>query len=171
MKPLYKEFEPIGKSWLLDLGKYNEVPFQRKTAKTRWSISEIYEHLGTSTLNFHLAKISEALSASTSGSKTWAGKMVFFRKNFNNKKLCSYMIESHSPNAAENIAHSKDTMYKILKKMEELSGLINESNKGNKSEHPVLGHLTIVEWYKLVSLHFDYLSKTKNKIHQLLTQQ
>ena len=164
MKSLYKEFEPIGKEWLLDLNKYNEVPFQRKTSMAIWSISEIYESLGYATLTFHLNSISKAINNPTKGSKTWAGKMVFLKKNFNNKKLNEFILENYSAPAAENLAHAKDTMYKILKKMEETSSLISDSNIRNSAEHPVLGFLTVAEWYKLVTFQFKYLKKRKEKI-------
>lgn len=170
MKSLYKEFEPIGKEWLLDLNKYNEVPFQRKTSMALWSISEIYESLGYATLTFHLNSISEALENPQKGSKTWAGKMVFLKKSFNNKKLNEFMLEYYSAPAAENLAQAKDTMYKVLKKMEETSTLITDSNIKNTSEHPILGFLSIAEWYKLVIFQFEYLKKRKEKIHQLITR-
>ena len=93
MKSLYKDFEPIGKEWLFDLDRYNEVPFQRKTTGTRWSISEIYEILGRGTLDFHLVKLEEAIHKPQSGNKTWAGKLTFFRKNFGNKKLIYINID------------------------------------------------------------------------------
>ena len=170
MKTLYKEFEPIGKEWLLDLDKYNEVPFQRKTSKARWSISEIYQSLGYATLNFHLNSILKAIESPQKGSKTWTGKMIFLKKSFKNKKLNDFMLEYYSAPAAENIAQAKDTMYKVLKKMEEISKTISDSNIKNKAEHPILGFLTIAEWYRLVSFQFEYLKRNKIKIHQLLTQ-
>ena len=81
------------------------------------------------------------------------------------------MSNDDSASASDNIAQSRDTMYKILKQMEESSSLIDGSNKTNKSEHPILGHLTVIEWYKLVLFQFKYLGNTKHKIHQLLTHQ
>ncbi len=80
MKKLYKQFQPIGKAWLVELNNYNEVPFQRKTTKVKWSLAEIYEHLADSTLDFHLKGLEACLSNPQKGKKTWAGKMVFFKK-------------------------------------------------------------------------------------------
>ena len=168
MKNIYKDFQPIGKSWLVELNNYNEVPFKRKTSKIKWSLGEIYSHLCTSTLDFHLRGVEKCLIEPTKGGKTWTGKVVFLKGSFNNKKLRSYMENEHSPKEAEDISAIKDKMIRVLKHMDEWGSKITEDNMSQKAEHPVLGYLTATEWYRLVILHFQYHRKNKTKINNFL---
>ena len=168
MRKLYKEFQPIGKAWLVELNNYNEVPFQRKTAEVKWSLGEIYEHLGNSTLDFHLKGLEACLLAPKSGKKTWAGKMVFLKNNFQNKKMKAYLEDNYPPKQPENIAEARDKMIRVLKQMDDCSCKITKKTEKQQSEHPILGFLTGKEWYRLVIFHFEYHRKNKDKIDNLL---
>lgn len=169
MENIYKQFQPIGKTWLMDMNNYNEVPFQRKTSQVKWSIGEIYNHLCSSALNFHLQGVEKCLSSPQKGSKNWSGKMVFLKGSFNNKKLKSYMEEEFTPTQPEDIAQAKDLMIRVLKQMDEYGKKITKESLSQKSEHPVLGFLNAKEWYELVIYHFEYHTKNKSKIEQFLT--
>jgi hypothetical protein len=170
MKNIYNQFQPIGKTWLMDLDNYNEVPFQRKTSKVKWSLGEIYEHLCTSTLEFHLKGVEKCLSSPKTGNKTWTGKMVFLKGSFDNKKLKKYMEEGFTPKQPEDIAKAKDVIIRVLKQMDEYGARITKENVNQKAEHPILGYLTAQEWYKLAIYHFEYHEKNKLKIKHLLAR-
>ena len=168
MKNLYKEsFEALGKSWLLDLNNYNEVPFKRKTSKVRWSLGEIYEHLGLIT-NHHVQQIESCFSSSSEGKKSWSGKLVFIKGSASNGKLMKFNSSMFIPSQPEEIKDARDTMYRVLKAMEEWGRKITDENPKGKIEHPVLGMLSALEWYKLIVMQFEYHYKNKEKIHQLL---
>lgn len=169
MKNIYKQFEPIGKSWLTDLNNYNEVPFQRKTSQIKWSLGQIYDHLSDSTIDFHLKGVETCINTPQPGKKSWCGKMVFLKGSFNNKKLKVFMEDQFTPEQPENISFCKDKMIRVLKHMDEWGRKITQENINNKAEHPILGFLTAQEWYKLVILHFDYHKKNKTKIDKFLT--
>ena len=169
MKNLYKEFQPIGKSWLMELNNYNEVPFKRKTSKIKWSLGEIYSHLCDSTLQFHLRGVERCLTEPKAGKKSWSGKMVFLKGNFDNKKLKSFMEKEHGPKEAEEITIARDKMIRVLKNMDECWAHISSDNPNQKAEHPVLGYLTASEWYRLAIFHFEYHRKNKVKIDDFLT--
>jgi len=169
MKNIYKQFQPIGKQWLLELNNYNEVPFKRKTSQVKWSLSDIYGHLCQSTLGFHLSGVKKCLEEPSNGNKTWAGKMVFLKNSFNNNKLKEFMATEFPPLESGDISVLKDKMIRVLKQMDELGKEINKGNKDQKAEHPVLGFLSIEEWYRLVIFHFEYHRKNKLKIDKFLT--
>ena len=169
MKNIYKQFQPIGKTWLIDINNYNEVPFQRKTSKVKWSLGEIYNHLCSSTLHFHLQGVEKCLTSPKEGSKNWSGKMVFLKSSFNNKKLKTFMEEQTPPTQPNNIAEAKDLMIRVLKQMDEYGKKITKDTQSKKAEHPILGFLNAEEWYKLIIFHFEYHSKNKSKIEEFLT--
>ena len=169
MRNPYTQFQPIGKTWLIELNNYNEVPFKRKTTEIKWSLGELYGHLHASTLDFHLKGVERCLLSPVEGGKTWTGRSVFFRGSFNNSKLKHYMQKEYGSIEAEEIATAKDKMIRVLKQMDEWGSKITTENMHQKAEHPVLGCLSVVEWYRLVVLHFQYHQKNKTKINRFIT--
>jgi hypothetical protein len=169
MKNLYRQFQPIGKLWLLNLNNYNEVPFKRKTSKIRWSLSEIYGHLCHSTLDFHLKGLEECFVNPQTGGKSLGGKLVFLRRSFDNKKLKAFMEKEYAPTEIEGIGVTRNQVIRVLKQMDEWGEKILTIDKQHKAKHPVLGYLSACEWYRLVIFHFEYHTKNKNKIDKFIT--
>lgn len=173
----YKRFESVGKYWLEQLSCYNEGPFQKKlvTKKgTSWSIGQLYQHLTKTTLDFQLKAIDDCIlqqNGDTKGRKTFYGFFTFLLGKYFPVKQ---KIENHhqvKPEQPEDIMMMRNASIRVLKSMNEYSYKIDELSKEQlayKVKHPYFGMLNAVQWYQLVTMHYQHHLQLKYKIDNML---
>ncbi len=167
---IYKKFEANVSDWEKELDKYSEEDFIRKQDDTTWSIGQVYEHIISSTLNFHVKQIELCLSNNDNRNKgkNLIGHISLLIKDFppvNIKIPPEENIEPVQPSdkmiIKERLKKLKDTFYHLASK-------IDSSKFNGKRSHPGFGYLLAKEWYELIEMHLRYHRKDKLKIDKYL---
>lgn len=164
---VYREFVVIAKYLLKELDYYGVNQFKQKPAETEWSIGQIYDHLISGTLNFHLREIKNCLdrnSGSIKGSKTFRGNMFFMMGKYPPVKFKGMSKSNYEPAQPTNTIQVKDDLYKFIKIMNQTAREIDNANLDYKTINPSLGMLNALEWYKLIGMHFKHHLRQKHKL-------
>jgi hypothetical protein len=167
----YDSFLKIYTTWHRDLTQYTEANLLQKATSDSWTLGQVYNHLISSTLNFHLRQVA-ACSASDENSTKRKNFKGFLAYNILNgfppikiKVPPSDIYTPKQPSTKEEISKNLETVK--LAMMETLDKL-NTTHKG-KTAHPGFSYINAQEWYRMVEMHWRHHLRQKKEIEKNFT--
>jgi hypothetical protein len=170
-KEIFYYFEKTARVWLVALNDYTDEQFTRKPGETQWSIGQVYYHLVVGTESFHLRACKKCLENQgeiTEGGKTLAGKIVFLLGSFLPAKIHVPPSPEYTPKQPESRAEMREGLRKLIETMRGLAPQIDQASPVQKWQHPALGLLNAMEWYRLIEIHFRYHLRQKKRLDKFL---
>ena len=166
-----KNFQEVAALWEQELDKYSLEELQKKPSADSWSIGQVYNHLTSSGLNFHLKQIETCLSSNENA-----------KKNKNFKSFITYNVlgklppvkvkvppsDVYTPKQPKSKQEVMDGLKQIQQKMQALLPLLKHPEFKGKTAHPALGFLNAEQWYKLVEMHFKHHLMQKKTLDEFL---
>lgn len=168
---IYKSFLANAKYWISELDYYGPNQFKQKVTETDWTIGQLYDHLTSGTYQYHLQQIQNCLlgvHGATEGKKTWKGKLIFFLGKYPPMKIKANQNNKYYPSQPESPIKMKDDFYKFMKVMQKTAKEVETGRKDYKTQHPVFGMLNVIEWYKLIEMHFRHHLIQKKRLDKTL---
>ncbi len=166
-----RKFEEVITIWENELDNYTMQELLKKPSDEKWSMGQLYNHLISATLSFHLKQIEACIASDENKNK---------KKNF--KGFITYHIlgkmppikikvppsDAYTPKQPE----SKDAIAEGLKKCRERTknalATIQNATASGKTAHPGLAFLNAEEWYKLIEMHFRHHLRQKKELDMFL---
>ena len=171
VEKIYKSFLTNAKYWISELDYYGPNQFKQKISETDWTIGQLYDHLTTGTYESHLQQIKNCIlgvHGATQGKKTWKGKMIFFLGKIPAMKIKGRSSSDYVPAQPESPLKMKDDFYKFMKVMQKTAAEVENGRKDYVTLHPALGWLNVIEWYKLIEMHFRHHLIQKKRLDKTL---
>ncbi len=168
--PIYKRFEATVHHYEMDLDKYSISDFTRKPSPEIWSSGQVYEHIISNTINFHVKQIEMCLSDNENfcKRKSTIGYIALFINRIPNVKISIPPEENKEPCQPTEKFSIKKRLVELCDIFYQLALKIDNSKTNGKRFHPGFGYLSAVEWYAFVEMHMRYHWKDKNAIDKYL---
>jgi hypothetical protein len=167
---VYNQFLKTAKYLLKELDYYGVNQFKTKVPNTKWTIGEFYDYLLNSTLSYYIPKVNSCLDAKTGnleGKKRVKGKFILWYGRV--PAIFKYEDPSgYTPVQPESPEKVKDSFYRFIKIMNKAAQEIDKSSVECKMEHPTLGMLTALEWYRLIEFNFKHYLKNKFELDKVV---
>lgn len=168
-----KKFEEIAAIWEQEIAHYSLEELLKKPSEDAWSMGQLYNHLVTSGLNFHLKQVETCITSNENA-----------KKNKNFKSFITYNIlgklppvkvkvppsDAYTPKQPKNKQEILDGLVQIQQKMKETLPLLKNAKFRGKTAHPALGFLNAAQWYKLVEMHFNHHLMQKKNLDAFLNK-
>jgi hypothetical protein len=159
--------------WEKDLYKYTLEQLLKKSDADSWSLGQVYNHLITATLFFHLKQVEACIANNDNANKSKNFK-GFLTYNVLGKmppiKIKVPPSDTYTPRQPESIDAIKNGLAKVQLKMKDMASILqNSANKG-KTKHPGLSYLNAEEWYRLVGMHFTHHLRQKETLDAMLAK-
>lgn len=153
-----------------DLGHYSEEEFLKKLTPATWSAGQAYEHIISNTLDFHIRQIEACLTHPNvrQGRKKWTAHLCFLLGFIPKIKIHLPPEELREPGQPADKESTRHRLASLRRLLGELAAKI-EATKSGKRYHLGFGHLTAVEWFALVEMHFHYHLKEKRRLDRQLS--
>jgi hypothetical protein len=170
MENVFDKYLQIAGIWESELGKYSDEQFTLKPSPESWSIGQVYEHLVIGTLYYHTKQIEQCLlsDANQKEKKTFPGKLMFSINSFPPVRIKVQPSPTYTPKQPKSKEKLKAGMRLLQKKLQDLSGEIDNDIHFGKTKHPALGYLGTKEWYQLIVMHFRHHLRQKKRIDLFL---
>lgn len=154
-----KNFEEILAFWEQELEKYSLEELLKKPGDDIWSMGQLYNHLTSSGVNYHLKQLEQCISSDENA-----------KKNKNFKSFITYNVlgkfppikvkvppsDAYTPKQPKSKEAVSEGLELIKQKMRETLPLLKNPKFNGKTAHPVLGFLNAAQWFKLVEMHFKH---------------
>ena len=157
--------------WKKELKKYELSDLLKKPDAGSWSLGQVYNHLISASLNFHLKQIDTCLDSTENKNKSKSFK-AFISYNILRKippvKIKVPASDAYTPKQPQ----SKDELFEgldlVAEKMKNLHKLLQATPKQGKTPHPAFAYLNGDEWYKLVEMHLNHHFRQKEDLDAFL---
>jgi hypothetical protein len=168
---VYNQFLKVAKYLLKELDYYGANQFKQKVENQEWTIGEYYDFLINSTLNYYIPNVNKALKANdgnSEGKKKFKGKLLFWYGRV--PAIVKYQDTSdYKPVQPEGTEKVKDTFYRFIKIMNKAAQEIDSAGASqSKIEHPTLGMLSALEWYRLIEINFKHHLRIKYEMDKVI---
>ena len=167
---LYKKFSLTLHQWVNELEAYTATDFEKKPDARSWSVGQVYEHITSSTLNFHIKQIEHCLQHYSNRWKTknFIGYVTILTGRIPHVNIPIPEEENIEPVQPKSKAIVKERLQVLSKKFENLAHLIDTQRKSGKTSHPGFGYLSAKEWFVLINMHFEYHRRDKQAADKFL---
>lgn len=157
----YKKFNATINKWEKQLEEYSKEDFNHKPNPQTWSIGQVYEHVVSSTLNFHAKQIEICLLSNDNKnkSKTFIGWLSFIINRIPPIEIKIPPEENIEPQQPQNKEDVSAKLNHVKQVFLELANKIDASKCLGKTNHPGMGYLNAKEWLKVIEMHFRYHEK------------
>lgn len=166
MKNIYDKYREVARLWESELELYSDEQFSKKPSPESWSIGQVYGHIFTNTLNYHVKQIEQCLvsDANQKEKKTFSGKIIFLINSFPPVRIKVPPSPTYTPQQPESKEIIKAGMKELQEKLQDLSGEVDRTLHGGKTKHPALGYLGAREWVQLIIMHARHHLRQKKTI-------
>ncbi len=167
---LFDKYLQISSIWESELGKYSDEQFSKKPSSESWSIGQVYGHLVFGTLNYQIKQIEQCLSnnANQKEKKSFPGKLMFCINSFPPVRVKVPPSPTYTPKQPESRENILAGMGLLQKRLQNLSGEIDNAVHFGKAKHPAFGYLGAKEWYQLIVMHYRHHLRQKKRIDLFL---
>ncbi len=166
-------FQNVASTWEKDLNQYTFEQLLQKPDAESWSLGQVYNHLITSALFFHLKQVEACLASNTDADKS---------KNF--KGFLTYHVlgkmppikikvppsDFYTPKQPESIEAIKNGLAKLQESMKNIADALQTNTSKGKTKHPGLAYLNAKEWYRLIGMHFTHHLRQKETLDATLSK-
>jgi len=167
----YAKLEETARLYIQEVERYDDQQFNLKKEETTWSVGQMYEHLVSSAYNLFFRKIKACLThqyGSLEGEKNKDGMKLFAHGSFPPIKIAI----PEAWRGPQNIAHPRleytTLLANFLTDTKQLGQEVAKDDGTYKTNHPVLGMLTAIEWYQLLEMHFRHHLRQKEELDAYL---
>jgi len=170
MENIFDKYLQISGIWESGLGKYSDEQFAKKPSPESWSIGQIYGHLVFGALNYHIKQIEQCISndANQKEKKTLPVRLIFSINSFPPVRVKVPPSPTYTPIQPDSKEKLKAGIHLLQKKLQDLSGEIDNAIHFGKTKHPAFGYLGAKEWYQLIIMHFRHHRRQKKRIDLFL---
>ena len=160
----------IFKIYFEALSKYSEKDFFYKSDINTWSLSQMYEHICSSSKFFFLANTKRCLqkrNGQEGGFMNAKGEGLFKNGGFPSD------LKVKVPEKVASVLIGKEAIYysseikEIIVSAIDFESLLDEDEGSYKIEHPVFGLLNAEEWFKNLEMHSRHHLKQKEELEAL----
>ena len=165
-----KKFEATIHKYEKELDKYSIRDFERKPSVEIWSPGQVYEHIISNTLNFHVKQIELCLlnNENFDKRKSLIGYISLFINRIPHVKINIPPEENIEPSQPGDKLIIKKRLKELTDTFYSLALKIDASQGKGKTHHPGFGYLSAAEWYAFVDMHVRYHWKDKETIDKFL---
>jgi DinB superfamily len=157
-------FQNVVATWEKNLEKYTLEQLLLKPAADSWSLGQVYNHLITATLFFHLKQVEACMASNDNADKSKNFK-GFLTYNILGKmppiKIKVPPSDTYTPKQPESLEAIKNGLAKVQEKMKKAAETLQNNASKGKTKHPGLAYLNAEEWYRLVGMHFTHHLRQK----------
>jgi hypothetical protein len=168
IEKIHQDFTRLQQQWAGALNNYTESDLLKKVTADSWTLGQVYVHLISSVLNFHLKQVETCLASAENREKkkNFKGFMVFNILNgFPPTKIKVPPSDAYTPRQPQSKKELLEGFEKVASGMKTtLAGFQN--NLQGKTAHPALGFLSAKEWYKMIPMHWKHHLRQKKSIDQ-----
>jgi hypothetical protein len=170
MNNIFDKYLQISGLWESELKKYSDEQFSKKPSPESWSIGQVYGHLVFGALSYHIKQIEQCFlsDANQKEGKTFPGRLMFLINSFPPVRIKVPPSPTYTPKQPESKEKLRAGMRLLQKKLQDLSGEIDNTIHFGKTQHPALGYLGAKEWYQLIVMHFRHHLRQKKRIDLFL---
>jgi DinB superfamily len=166
-------FQNVVTTWEKDLDKYTLEQLLIKPAADSWSMGQVYNHLISATLFFHLKQVETCLASNENADKSKNFK-GFLTYNVLGKmppiKIKVPPSDAYTPKQPESLEAIKKGLTKVQERMKETATILQSKSSTGKTAHPGLSYLNAEEWYRLVGMHFTHHLRQKETLDAMLAK-
>ncbi|HHG85058.1 MAG TPA: DinB family protein [Bacteroidetes bacterium] len=169
MKKTHQKFLNVFKYWENELNHYSEKDLEKRENAGTWTLGQVYQHLISSTLNFHLSQVKTCLNnaENKSAKKNFKGFMAYHLLNaFPPIRIKVPPSAFYTPAQPGSKAEILENFALIKKEMAAVLPLFNQNLQG-KTAHPGFSFLNAQEWYRLIEMHWRHHKRQKARLDQL----
>ncbi len=162
-------FKQVLSVWEAELPKYTIEDVLKKPNENAWSMGQVYNHLISATLNFHLKQVEVCLNTTQNenGKKNFKGFLAFNIINgFPPIKIAVPSSETYTPKQPASIDELTKGLQRVKLSMEQTLPLIKAGNTKSKTAHPGFSFLNASEWYTIVGMHFRHHLRQKKMLDE-----
>ncbi len=164
----YSNFLKVFAIWQQDLNQYTESNLLQQVTPDSWTLGQVYNHLISATLNFHLQQVATC-SVSNENSKkhkNFKGFLAYTILNgFPPIKIKVPPSNTYTPKQPTSKEEISSNLEKVTQAMKESLDKLTSSNKG-KTAHPGFSYITAQEWYRMVEMHWRHHLRQKKEIEK-----
>jgi DinB superfamily len=160
----FNHFQNAAAIWEKDLEKYTLEQLLKKPDAESWSMGQVYNHLITATLFFHLKQVETCMTSNNDSDKSKNFKGFLTYNVFGKMPPIKIKVppsDTYTPKQPESIEAIKNGLAKVQEKMKNISTNLKSSANKGKTKHPGLSYLNAEEWYRLVGMHFNHHLRQK----------
>lgn len=152
------------------LDNITEEQFSQTPANGGWSYSEVYSHIFQANLG-SLVLIERCLHGhkSSTGTPTWAGRLVLFFGRFPPVKLTA-PAHIAAMVAKTSIEDARNYIIKFREKLLEVAPQVRKAPPLNAAKHPRLGMLNASQWLRFIEIHTKHHLRQLKRIEKLLAK-
>lgn len=158
--------------WTGRLDHFSFEQLMQKPAPDQWSMAQVYIHLWMSSKGFFFKNVERCASkddkSASGGSKTWAGRFVFWFRIFPPVKVKMPGEVSVQPHPPEDLAQLKRRMDEVKNLALSAAAKAASADPQTKVRHPFLGWLNAEEWFSLCGFHFKHHEAQIGRIRKSL---
>ena len=139
-----------------------------------WSCAEVYSHIMQATImsSMALERCMHASSKPDNKKMNFWGWYVMLANRFPPVKTrVPKSVESKMPITKISKEEAKNLIIKCRKRMDEMATFIKDGQSVRRTQHPRLGMLTALQWFKFTRIHLQHHLKQLARINQNLHSQ
>jgi hypothetical protein len=132
-----------------------------------WSCAEVYSHIMQATIfaSITLERCTHSTSKPVKGGINFWGRYVMFTNRFPPiKTKVPESVEAKMPALKISKEEAKNLIIKCHKRMDEMAALIQSTPSERRSQHPRLGTLSAIQWFKFIRIHLQHHFRQLEKI-------
>ncbi|MGO0060560.1 DinB family protein [Brevibacillus fluminis] len=169
-KTILHHFEETAAFYMKELDRYSAEALAKKPTDDEWSIGQMYDHLLHSANHMQLKAVEAcALGQGTVGAeKSEAGAHIFALGQFPPIQIKVPASAQYAPSNEHTPEELKQRLQALVEKMREVEPTLSAISPEQRFSHPRLGHLSAVEWYQLVAMHFNHHLRQKERLDQFV---
>ncbi|MEN1938519.1 DinB family protein [Paenibacillus sp. 102] len=167
---ILEKFESLATYYIEELKKYSLEQFREKPSEDEWSLGQMYNHLlVASNMQLHAIEKCTTDSAAIAGKKTDMGEKVYSAGAFPPIQIKLPNRPGYAPENPTDKEIINQGLLQLIEKMKEIEPKLPLIPNNYKVKHPGLGHLSAVEWYQLIFMHFSHHLRQKERLEQILS--